>query len=135
MFAGLGKSGCCTYKLHQLFMDLRVCICARSSQSQPTSVDGKDIKAFAKLSPNWTKEEGSFKALYAMNRLRLPLIVDTIGRETEQSDVIFPTSNIKFFLVFYFHCFIYDSILILVLLYFFRRNFNVLVSSLRFTHC
>ncbi|MCP9260663.1 Pao retrotransposon peptidase family protein [Dirofilaria immitis] len=55
-----------------------------SLQSQQSSIDGSDVKAFAKLSPDWTREYGPFKALYSMNRLRLPLIIDTIGRKTEQ---------------------------------------------------
>ncbi|EFO19548.2 3-demethylubiquinone-9 3-O-methyltransferase [Loa loa] len=87
MFAELEKGICCTYKLHHLLLDLtkrRFSVNSRSLQSQPTSVDDSDIKAFAKLSPDWTKEDGTFKALYSMNRLRLPLIVNTIGLKTEQ---------------------------------------------------
>lgn len=91
MFAEFGKGACCTYKLHHLFLDSakrRFCVSSRSLQFQQTSVDGNDIKIFAKLSPDWATEDGSFKALYSMNRLRLPLIVDTIGRKTEQGNVI-----------------------------------------------
>ncbi|KAM3716319.1 Ubiquinone biosynthesis O-methyltransferase [Dirofilaria immitis] len=62
----------------------RFCISSNRLQSQQSSIDGSDVKAFAKLSPDWTREYGPFKALYSMNRLRLPLIIDTIGRKTEQ---------------------------------------------------
>ncbi|MCP9265430.1 Ubiquinone biosynthesis O-methyltransferase, mitochondrial [Dirofilaria immitis] len=62
----------------------RFCISSNRLQSQQSSIDGSDVKAFGKLSPDWTKEYGPFKALYSMNRLRLPLIIDTIGRKTEQ---------------------------------------------------
>ncbi|VDK84914.1 unnamed protein product [Litomosoides sigmodontis] len=65
-------------------MKRRICVASRNLQSS-NSVDDNDIKAFAKLSPDWTKENGSFKALYSMNRLRLPLIVDMIGRGTRDS--------------------------------------------------
>uniref|UniRef100_A0A0R3RLB5 Ubiquinone biosynthesis O-methyltransferase, mitochondrial n=1 Tax=Elaeophora elaphi TaxID=1147741 RepID=A0A0R3RLB5_9BILA len=87
MFAELGKGACYTYKLHRFLLDsAERCVYVNSTklQSQQTSVDGNDIKAFAKLSPDWTKENGSFKALYSMNRLRLPLIVNTIGRKTKE---------------------------------------------------
>ncbi|CAG9530429.1 unnamed protein product [Cercopithifilaria johnstoni] len=87
MLAELGKGACYTYKLHHLLLNStkrRICVNSRNLQSQQTSIDDNDIEAFAKLSSDWTKENGSFKALYSMNRLRLPLIVDTIGRRTEQ---------------------------------------------------
>uniref|UniRef100_A0A8R1TTB0 Ubiquinone biosynthesis O-methyltransferase, mitochondrial n=1 Tax=Onchocerca volvulus TaxID=6282 RepID=A0A8R1TTB0_ONCVO len=87
MFAELGKSACCTCKFHRVFLESakrRFCTNPKRLQSQQTSVDGSDVKTFAKLSPDWTKEDGPFKALYSMNRLRLPLIVDTIGRKSEQ---------------------------------------------------
>ncbi|VDM16597.1 unnamed protein product [Wuchereria bancrofti] len=91
MFAEYGKGACCTYKFHRLLLDSgkkRFWVNSKSLQFKQNSVDSNDIKAFAKLSPDWTKEDGSFKALYSMNRLRLPLIVDTIGCKTEQSHVI-----------------------------------------------
>lgn len=91
MFAECGKGKCYTYKLRHMILNSakwRIHINSSNHQSQQTSVDGNDIKTFAKLSSDWTNENGSFKALYAMNRLRLPLIVDTIGRRTEQGYVI-----------------------------------------------
>ncbi|KAK6111518.1 3-demethylubiquinone-9 3-O-methyltransferase [Brugia pahangi] len=87
MFAELGKGACCTYKFHRLLLNSGkklFWVNSRSLQSKQNSVDSSDIKAFAKLSPDWIKENGPFKALYSMNRLRLPLIVDMIGRKTEQ---------------------------------------------------
>ncbi|VDN20236.1 unnamed protein product [Gongylonema pulchrum] len=56
---------------------------SRNTRPRQGSVDECDIKHFAKLSPDWAKEVGSFKALYSMNRLRVPLIVDMIGRKDE----------------------------------------------------
>ncbi|KAL3983146.1 3-demethylubiquinone-9 3-O-methyltransferase [Acanthocheilonema viteae] len=89
MFAELGEGACYTRKLYYLLLNStkrRICVSSKDLQCQHTSVDRSDIKAFAKLSPDWTNENGSFKALYSMNRLRLPLIVDTIGRRTKRGD-------------------------------------------------
>uniref|UniRef100_A0A915PPB8 Ubiquinone biosynthesis O-methyltransferase, mitochondrial n=1 Tax=Setaria digitata TaxID=48799 RepID=A0A915PPB8_9BILA len=88
MFAELRQGKCCAYKLYHLFRDTtKRYICTSSASPQQTSIDGSDIKAFAKLSPDWAKEKGSFKALYSMNRLRLPLIVHMIGRETKHDSL------------------------------------------------
>lgn len=82
---------CLACKLRRVIPDTakrRLHIHSRNLQSQQSSVDGSDIRNFAKLSPEWAKEDGLFKALYSMNRLRLPLIVNTIGHKdklTEES--------------------------------------------------
>lgn len=99
MFAELGKGACCTYKFHRLLLNSGkklFWVNSRNLQSKQNSVDSSDIKAFAKLSPDWTKENGPFKALYSMNRLRLPLIVDMIGRKTEQGHVVSRFLNCDF---------------------------------------
>ncbi|KAE9556374.1 hypothetical protein FO519_000414 [Halicephalobus sp. NKZ332] len=46
-----------------------------------TTIDPNEIATFQKLSHEWMDENGPFKALHSYNRLRLPWIVNTLGKQ------------------------------------------------------
>lgn len=45
-----------------------------------STIDPNEIATFQRLSHEWMDEDGPFKALHSYNRLRLPWIVNTLGK-------------------------------------------------------
>lgn len=45
-----------------------------------STVDPNEVANFQRMSHEWMDENGPFKALHSYNRLRLPWIVNTLGK-------------------------------------------------------
>uniref|UniRef100_A0A0N5D2Z1 Ubiquinone biosynthesis O-methyltransferase, mitochondrial n=1 Tax=Thelazia callipaeda TaxID=103827 RepID=A0A0N5D2Z1_THECL len=84
MFVDLLQSPCFASTFKRLFLVTRKQH-LYFKRRQQTSVDLSDVKTFAKLSSEWAKEDGAFKALHSLNRLRLPLIVNTVGKKAQKA--------------------------------------------------
>ena len=52
----------------------------RSITTSSRTVDPVEIATFERLSHEWMDEEGHFKPLHAYNRLRVPWIVNGLGK-------------------------------------------------------
>lgn len=58
----------------------RVMNVSRFASTISGTIDPNEIATFQRLSHEWMDENGPFKALHSYNRLRLPWIVNTLGK-------------------------------------------------------
>ncbi|CAI2352355.1 unnamed protein product [Caenorhabditis sp. 36 PRJEB53466] len=54
-----------------------------TNAASASSIDSKELEKFGDLSTDWADELGSFHALYSLNRIRVPWIVDNVARKKQ----------------------------------------------------
>ncbi|KAF1756418.1 hypothetical protein GCK72_012871 [Caenorhabditis remanei] len=51
-----------------------------TSTASSVSIDAKEVEKFGKMSAEWADPTGPFSALHSLNRVRVPWIVDNVGK-------------------------------------------------------